>query len=151
MRRTIAILALGALLATGCDDEDADPRTDFHKHADRICLRSGIRPQAVPNDLPRAADHIAEEARLRARVHAKLAALDPPAALRSDYERFLEQTGQVARDLARMARLARAGREADLAELGRRTGVLDSERLRLAEQIGFRRCGRPITEPVRET
>lgn len=145
----LAALAVG--VAAGCDDEDSDPHADFVKQADRICRRSGIRPKAVPNDLPRAAEQLSEEARLRADVHTKLAAVEPPADLRAAYVRFLEQTDRVARDLDRMAALARAGRDADLGELGRRTGVLESERFRLAERIGFRRCGRPITDPVRGT
>ncbi|HEX8744514.1 MAG TPA: hypothetical protein VF712_15415 [Thermoleophilaceae bacterium] len=152
MRRILAILAVGAIAAGGgCsdDDGDADPRSDFVKTADRICLRSGLRPQGLPGDLPHAAEQLAEEARLRAEVHAKLAELHPPAHLRADYERFVDQTGRVARDLGRMAKLARGGHEADLGELGRRAGELESGRLRLAKRMGFRRCGRPITEPVR--
>ena len=147
----LALLAAGSLgaLAGGCDGDDSDPRADFLAQADRICLRSGIRPKAVPNDLAAAADQLGEEARLRAGVHAKLSALDPPPDLRADYERFLDQTEQVARALERMAGLARRGREADLGELSRRTGELESARFELAERIGFRRCGRPITEPTR--
>ena len=152
MKRALTLLALGALLAAGCDggDDDADPRSDFVKDGDRICLKSGIRPKAVPNDLPQAADQLAEEARLRADVHAKLSALDPPDDVRADYERLVELSGQVAGDLRRMAALARAGRDADLAELGRRTGLVEAERFEVAERMGYRRCGRPITEPVRD-
>lgn len=142
------MLAIGGVLLAGCDDDDSDPRADFLKQADRICLKSGIRPKAVPNDLPAAADRLAEEARLRAGVHEKLAALEPPDDLRADYTRFLEQTERVARDLARMAGLARAGREADLGELSRRTGELELQRFELGEKIGFRRCGRPLTDPL---
>jgi hypothetical protein len=153
MKRAIALLALAAALAAGCDDGDGgerDPRTDFVKSADRICLKSGIRPKAVPNDLAQAAEQLSEEARLRARVHAELRALgDPPAELRGDWPRFLELTGTVARELRRMAGVARAGESAELAELSRRAGETETERQRLGERIGFRRCGRPITEPLR--
>lgn len=149
MRSAFAILALGAALL-GCDGEDADPRADFVKQADRICLRSGIRPKAVPNDLPAAAEQLTEESRLRTGVHRKLSELEPPGELREDYARFVEQTGTVARNLGRMAALARAGREADLGELGRRTAGIESQRFELARRIGFRRCGRPITTTVTE-
>jgi hypothetical protein len=150
MKRAMALLALAAALAAGCDDDEADPRADFVKQADRICLKSGIRPKAVPNDLAQAAGQLAEEARLRAAVHEKLRALgEPPEELRANWPRFLSLSGRVARDLRRMAGLARAGREADLAELGRRTGLAETERLRLGERMGFRRCGRPITDPTR--
>ena len=150
MKRAIALLALAAALAAGCDDGESDPRADFLERADRICLKSGIRPKAVPNDLAQAAEQLAEEARLRAGVHEKLRALgEPPAQLRADWPRFLSLTDRVARDLRRMAGVARAGREADLAELGRRTGAVEAERLRLGERMGFRRCGRPITDVTR--
>jgi hypothetical protein len=144
MRRAVTILALGALLLGGCDD-DSDPRADFLKQADRICLKSGIRQKAVPNDLRVAAEQLAEEARLRKGVHEKLSALKPPDELRGDYARFLDQSDAVASDLERMAALARAGRDADLGELGRRTAEREAVRFKLAEEIGFRRCGRPIT------
>lgn len=151
MKRAIAFLALGAALAGGCDDGDErDPRADFVRQADRICLRSGIRPKAVPNDLAQAAEQLSEEARLRAGVHEKLRALgEPPEQLRRDWPRFLELTGTVARDLRRMADVARAGDAAELAERSRRTGRTETERQRLGERMGFRRCGRPITEPLR--
>lgn len=141
----LALVAVGATALGGCDDDESDPRPDFVVQGDRICLKSGIRPKAVPNDLRVAAEQLGEEARLRAGVHEKLAALKPTEELRDDYARFLEQTGTVAGDLERMAALARAGREADLGELGRRTAELESERFKVAEKIGFRRCGRPIT------
>ena len=149
MRRALTLLTVAAVLVAGCDDDEPDPRADFLRQADRICLKSGIRPKAVPNDLAAAAEQLAEEARLRAGVHEKLAALRPPGELRADYARFLAQTDRVARDLERMAGLARSGREADLGELSRRTGVREAQRFELAERIGFRRCGRPITDPVR--
>ena len=148
MRRALTLLAVGGVLLAGCDGDDSDPRADFLEQADRICLKSGIRPKAVPNDLPAAADRLVEEARLRAGVHEKLAALEPPDDLRADYTRFLEQTERVARDLDRMAGLARDGREADLGELSRRTGELELQRFELGERIGFRRCGRPLTDPL---
>src|SRR5918998_1594069 len=100
MKRAIALLALAAALAAGCDDDEPDPRADFLKQADRICLKSGIRPKAVPNDLPQAAEQLAEEARLRAGVHEKLRGLgQPPEELRADWRRFLSLTDHVARDL----------------------------------------------------
>jgi hypothetical protein len=151
MRRLAILLAIAAAVGPGCNgDDEPGPRADFLRRADRICLQSGIRPKAVPNDLPAAAGQLAEEARLRAGVHEKLSALEPPAELRDDFARFLDQTGRVARDLERMAGLARAGREADLGDLSRRTGELEAQRFELAEEIGFRRCGQPITEPVRD-
>ena len=149
MKRAITTLAVGAALLAGCDGKESDPRSDFVKQADRICLKSGIRPKAVPNDLAQAAEQLEEEGRLRAGVHAKLRGLGaPPDELRADWARFLSLTGRVAGDVSRMSALARAGREADLAELGRRTGTLEADRLRLGERIGFRRCGRPITAGV---
>ena len=149
MKRAIALLTLAAALAAGCDGDDADPRGDFVKQADRICRKSGIRPKAVPNDLAQAAGQLSEEARLRAAVHERLRALgEPPQELRRDWSRFLELTGAIARDLRRMAGVARAGEAAELAELSRRTGLTETERLRLGERMGFRRCGRPITEPL---
>jgi hypothetical protein len=151
MRRAITATAAAALAlaAAGCDGDDSDPRADFLKEADRICLRSGIRPKAVPNDTAQAAELLSEEARLRAAVHEKLRALRPPAELRGDYARFLELTDRVARDLRRMAGVARRDDPTLLAELGRRATLVEDERLRLGERIGFRRCGRPITPPVR--
>ncbi|HEX8648979.1 MAG TPA: hypothetical protein VF715_18950 [Thermoleophilaceae bacterium] len=151
MKRAIALLALTAALAAGCDDGDErDPRADFLKRADRICLKSGLRPKAVPNDLAQAAGQLSEEARLRAAVHEQLGGLgQPPPELRADWQRFLELTGAVARDLRRMAGVARAGDASELGELSRRTGTVETERQRLAARIGFRRCGRPITEPLR--
>ena len=150
MKRAITLLALGAALVAGCsDDEDSDRRPDFVKEADRICRKSGIRPKAVPNDLTQAAEQLEEEARLRAAVHGQLARIEPTEELREDYRRFVAETDAVARALSLMATFARSGQEGDLAETGRRTGVREAERLRLAERIGFRRCGRPITDPVR--
>jgi hypothetical protein len=149
-RFALPILAAAlALAAAGCDGDDADPRADFLKQADRICLRSGIRPKAVPNDNRQAAALIGEEARLRAAVHEKLRALRPPDELRSDYARFLELTDTVARSLRRMAQAAARDEPARLAELGRRATLVEDDRMRVAERIGFRRCGRPITPPVR--
>jgi hypothetical protein len=150
MKRAIALLALAVALTAGCDDDERDPRADFVKRADRICLKSGIRPKAVPNDLAQASEQLAEEARLRAAVHGELRSLgDPPEELGRDWTRFLELTGAVARELRRMAGVARAGEAAELAELSRRTGETETERQRLGERMGFRRCGRPITEPLR--
>ena len=148
MRRALTLLAIAsvAAFAGGCDDDDPDPRADFLKQADRICLRSGIRPTAVPNDLRQAARQLATEARLRAGVHAKLEALDPPDELARDYTRFLSLTARVAGSLREMSGVARRGEQA---ELGRRTTLVESERMRLGERMGFRRCGRAITEPVR--
>jgi hypothetical protein len=150
MRRATTAIAAAvvALAAAGGDGDDSDPKADFLKEADRICLHSGIRPKAVPNDAAQAAELLLEEARLRAAVHAKLRALRPPGELRDDYARFLELTGRVARDLRRMAGVARRDEPALLAELGRRATLVEDERLRLGERIGFRRCGRPITPPV---
>ena len=150
MPRTAALaVVLLALAAAGCDGDEADPRADFLKQADRICLRSGLRPKAVPNDNRQAAALLGEEARLRAAVHEKLRALEPPEELSADYRRFLELTGQVARSLRRMASVAARDEPARLAELGRQATLVESERQRLGERIGFRRCGRPITPPVR--
>ena len=151
MRRALTILAIGAAAAAaGCDGDDADPRSDFLKQADRICLRSGIRPTAVPNDNRQAAALLAEEARLRAAVHSKLAALKPPDDLARDWRRFLTLTKEVADSLRRMSAVARRDDPARLADLARRTGATEDTRQRLGEQLGFRRCGRPITPPVRE-
>jgi hypothetical protein len=151
MRRATTAVALAALAlaAAGCDGDDSDPKADFLKEADRICLHSGLRPKAVPNDNSQAAELLAEEARLRAAVHAKLRALDPPGELRGDYARFLELTGEVARALREMAGVARRDQSVRLAELARATAVVEDERQRLGERIGFRRCGRPITPPFR--
>ncbi|HEX8053398.1 MAG TPA: hypothetical protein VF517_10425 [Thermoleophilaceae bacterium] len=151
MRRVTTAIAVAALAlgAAGCDGDDPDPRADFLKQADRICLRSGVRPKALPNDNRQAAKLLGEEARLRAAVHLKLRALEVPAELRADYARFLRLTGEVASALRRMAAVARGDEPARLAELGRRATLVEEERMRLAERIGFRRCGRPITEPVR--
>jgi hypothetical protein len=151
MRRALTLLAIAAVaaFAVGCEDDDPDPRSDFIKQADRICLRSGIRPTAVPNDLGQAAEQLAVEARLRSAVHTKLQALKPPDELARDYGRFLRLTDRVARDLRRMSGVARAGDQAELAELGRRTTLVETERMHLGERMGFRRCGRAITEPVR--
>jgi hypothetical protein len=146
---TLLAIAAAAALAAGCEDDDADPRADFLARADRICLHSGLRPTAVPNDLPQAAEQLAEEARLRRGVHTKLAALTPPDELKRDYVRFLRLTARVSGALRDMSAVARDGAPARLAELGRRTTLVETERMRLAQRIGFRRCGRPITEPVR--
>ena len=151
MRRALTVLAIAAAAASagGCDDDDPDPRSDFVKDGDRICLRSGIRPTAVPGELPQAARQLAVEARLRAAVHEKLAALDPPEDVADDYARFLRLTDRVARSLRRMSAVARAGDQAELAELGRRTTLVEDERMRLGERLGYRRCGRAITESFR--
>lgn len=151
MRRALTLLAVAAAAAAaaGCDDDDPDPRADFLRQADSICLHSGIRPTAVPNDLPQAAEQLADEARLRAGVHRKLSALRPPEELARDYAHFLSLTDRVAGALHRMSAVARSGEQAQLAELGRRATLVEDERMRLGERIGFRRCGRPITDPVR--
>jgi hypothetical protein len=150
MRRATTFLALGAMLVAGCGGgERPSPHAQFLRQADRICRKSGIRPQAIPSGLPQAAAQLSDEARLRLAVHSQLVAVKPPDELRADYTRFLAETDAVARDIQRMAALARRGRQADLAELGRRTGLADAARFRLAERIGFKRCGRPIVEPVR--
>lgn len=150
MRRPAAcLIVLLVLPLAACDGDDSDPKADFLKEADRICLRSGLRPKAVPNDNRQAAELLSEEARLRAAVHSKLRALRPPDELRSDYARFLALTDQVARSLRRMSAAAARDEPARLAELGRRTTLVEDERQRLGERIGFRRCGRPITPPVR--
>ena len=148
MRRAITALALAAATAaggTGCDDEPDRRRSDFHEAADRICLYSGLRPKAVPNDMPQAARLLAEEARLRAGVERKLRALEPPGELAGDFARFLRLSGRVAEALRRMSGVARRGERARLAELGRRATLVEVERQRLAQRIGFRRCGRPIS------
>ena len=152
MRRALTLLAIAAAaaVAAGCDDDDPDPRADFLEQADRICLHSGIRPVAVPKDLPQAADQLADEARLRRGVHTKLAALEPPDDLARDYARFLGLTARVADALRGMSAVARQGEAARLAELGRRATLVETERMSLGERMGFRRCGRAITEPVRE-
>jgi hypothetical protein len=151
MRRVTTALAAAALAfaAVGCDGDDADPKADFLKEADRICLRSGLRPKAIPNDNAQAAALLSEEARLRAGVHAKLRALDAPDELREDYTRFLKLTGDVAAALREMAGVARRDQSARLAELARDATLVEDERQRLGERIGFRRCGRPITPPFR--
>ena len=149
MRRALTLLAIAAAAAgaAGCDDDDGgDQRTEFQRQADRICLRSGIRPKAVPKAMPQAARLLAEEARLRSAVREKLAAIEPPAEHAADYERFLSLSGDVAEGLRRMSGLARRGDRAGLADLGRRTGDVEHERQRLGERLGFIRCGRPITE-----
>jgi hypothetical protein len=151
MRRALTLLAIAAAagLAAGCDDDDPDPRADFLARADRICLHSGLRPTAVPKDLPQAAEQLMRESLLRAAVWRKLSRLDPPDELAGDYQRFLTLTAEVASALRRMSRMAGAGQQARLAERGRRATLVEDERMRLARRIGFRRCGRPITEPVR--
>jgi hypothetical protein len=152
MRRVTTLLAVAALALAwaGCDgDDDRDPKADFLAQADRICLHSGLRPKAIPNDNRQAAELLSDESELRAAVHAKLRALRPPAELRGDYARFLELTGRVARELRRMAGVASRDESVRLAELARATTLVEDERLRLGERIGFRRCGRPITAPVR--
>jgi hypothetical protein len=151
MRRVItaAAAALALALAAGCDGDDADPKDDFLKQADRICLRSGLRPKAVPNDNAQAAEQLTEEARLRTGVVEKLRALEVPQELRSDFARFLTLSERVAASLRSMAAAARAGDDARLGELTRRTTLVESQRQRLGEDMDFRRCGRPITDPVR--
>jgi hypothetical protein len=150
MSRSITLLALGAVLLAGCGGGDKpSPRADLLKQADRICLNSGMRPRAIPGGLAQAAADLSGEARLRSAVRAKLAALRPPSDLRVDYARFLAASEGVAGDMRRMAGLARRGRQADFAELDRRTNLAEAARFRLAERIGFRRCGRPIQAPVR--
>jgi hypothetical protein len=146
MRRVLTVLAIAAAVG-GCDDDDGgDPRSEFQKRADRICLRSGIRPKAVPKDMAQAVGLLAEEARLRAAVRDKLEAIEPPAERAADYARFLRLSGEVADALRRMSALARREDRAGLAALGRRTGEVERERQRLGERLGFVRCGRPITE-----
>ena len=149
MGRAIRVLALAPSVAGsagGCDDEDhVRRRSDCHETADRICLYSDLRPKAVPNDMAQAARLLGEEARLRAAVERKLRPLAAPADLARDYERFLRLSAEVADALRRMSAVARRGERARLAELGRRAGLVEAERQRLAERIGFRRCGRPIT------
>lgn len=151
MRRVTTVLAAAALAlaAAGCDGDDPDPKADFLEQADRICLHSGLRPKAIPNDNAQAAELLSEEARLRAGVHAKLRALEPPEELRRDYARFLELTDDVARALRKMAGVARRDLAVRLAELAREATLVEDERQRLGERIGFRRCGRPITPPFR--
>ena len=149
-RATTALAAVAlALAAAGCDGDDADPKAEFLKQADRICLRSGLRPKAVPNDNAQAAALLSEEARLRSGVHRKLRALDAPEELRRDYVRFLELTDEVASTLRDAAAAARRDQSVRLAELAREATLVEDERQRLGERIGFRRCGRPITPPFR--
>ena len=151
MRRVIPLAAVAALalFLAGCDGDDSDPKADFLAQADRICLRSGLRPKAVPKDNAQAAELLSDEARLRAAVHEKLRALEPPGELRRDYARFLELTDDVAGALRKMAGVARRDESVSLAELARETTIVENERQRLGEKIGFRRCGRPITPTVR--
>jgi hypothetical protein len=151
MRRLLAaaLLALTLALAAGCDGDDSDPTADFRKRADRICLRSGLRPKAIPNDNAQAARQLAEEAELRTGVIEKLRALDVPDELREDFARFLALSERVAGGLRDMSAAARADEDARLGELGRRTTIAEDQRQRLGERMKFRRCGRPITDPVR--
>ena len=151
MRRLLLALAaaLALALAAGCEGEDSDPTAEFRKQADRICLRSGLRPKAVPNDNAQAAKQLAEESRLRAGVVVKLRALEVPDELREDFTRFLALSERVARGLRDMAAAARADEDARLVELGRRATLVEDQRQRLGDQMEFRRCGRPITDPVR--
>ena len=151
MRRafTAAALALAVGLGAGCDDDESDPRPEFIKQADRICLRSGLRPKALPNDNAQAAVLLADEARLRAKVIVRLRALEQPDEFREDFTEFLALSERVARGLRDMAAAARADEDARLAELGRRTTIVETQRQRLGERMKFRRCGRPITDPVR--
>jgi hypothetical protein len=153
MRRvltSVAVAVVAAGLAAGCDGDEADPKADFLERADRICLYSGLRPKGIPNDARQAAALLAEEARLRAGVHRRLSALEPPGEVERDYALFLRRTEQVADALRRMSAVARRDEPARLAELGRRATLVENERMRVAERIGFRRCGRAITAPVRE-
>jgi hypothetical protein len=151
-RTTIAALAAVVIVAAGCGGggDKHSPHHDFVVRADRACVQAGFRPVAPPKSLDQAARQADAEARRRRALQAELTRIAAPADLKSDYADFVRKSGAIVAALDKMRALARAGRQAGYALAAEALNTIAAERKDVADRIGFKRCGQPITSEERK-
>jgi hypothetical protein len=143
----VAACGVAAVFVAGCGGDSELSREDFVAKADRVCEQSSgefARVQRVP---PTSAEQAEKQVQALIDVEREaleeLQDLEPPADLRSRYQRYLE-----ARD--RALGFLEDGREAASNDdpqaynaAKRKAAAEQAERLQLARRVGLHRCSRP--------
>ena len=145
MRRRLAIAGAALALASGCGGGDGDETpepTDFTSQADAVCLETQLKLQQLPQ--PTTVPELGEFAKrftpIAREQIAALSKLEPPAAQRAQFTRFLDGLRDAARAIDRLGAAARARNEARVQQLLRGSERANALTSRLARDLGLTVC-----------
>lgn len=148
----LAALAAAGAVAAGCGGDDGEKlsKADLIVKADKACVDSALRPVAPPQSADQAAKQTEDEAKARKDLQEKLEKLEPADDVKADYDEFLKQSDELIAILERMAVLARDEKRAEFDREDRKLASAAEQRGKLADRIGFKRCGQPFTAEERK-
>jgi hypothetical protein len=143
----VAVCVVAAALVGGCGGDSELSREDFVAKADRVCEQTSgefARVQRVP---PTSAKQAEKQVQALIDVERgaleELRNLEPPAGLRSRYERYLESRDRALRFLED-GREAASNNDPQAYNAAKREAAAEqAQRLQLARRVGLRRCSRP--------
>ena len=143
----VAVCVVAMALVCGCGGDSELSRDDFVAEADRVCEQTSgefARVQRVP---PTSAKQAEKQVQALIDVERgaleELRNLEPPAGLRSRYERYLESRDR-ALGFLEDGREAASNNDPQAYNAAKREAAAEqAERLQLARRVGLRRCSRP--------
>jgi hypothetical protein len=143
----VAVCVVAMALVCGCGGDSELSRDDFVAEADRVCEQTSgefARVQRVP---PTSAKQAEKQVQALIDVERgaleELRNLEPPAGLRSRYERYLESRDR-ALGFLEDGREAASNNDPQAYNAAKREAAAEqAQRLQLARRVGLRRCSRP--------
>ncbi len=152
-RPALALLACLLLLGLGCDGGDGEGReaatepqrlskAEFVRRADAVCAEYEQRLARLrqPRDVEALADLADEALPIVQEAIARLRALEPPAELEPEVERWLERNDENAERLEALRDAARAGDATRVQTIASAAAENEREADELARRIGLRDC-----------
>jgi hypothetical protein len=154
-RPALALLACLLLLGLGCDTGDGGGRegaterqrlskAEFVRRADALCAEYERRLARLrqPRDVEALADFVDEALPIVREAIARLRALEPPAELEPEVERWLERNDENVERMEALRDAARAGDETRVQTIASAASENEREADELAREIGLRDCAR---------
>ena len=146
MRAGAAILTVALVTAAGCGDDDGGlSKSEFVAKADAVCEKTEPPEQNPLKTAAQAKKAAQAQVDYRQPVQAELSKLDPPDEVKANFDKFQGATQKSIQLFKQEVAAADKDQEERYGQLDRQINVLFRELDRLADRIGFKSCGQPVT------